>query len=100
MFPKPKRKVDKDILAQVRKRPCYACNKPSTKDSPNQAAHVRSRGASGDDTEDNLLSLCLWCHHFQHTKGWRAFLEKYPFLRQRLAQMGWRIGDHGKLVQF
>ena len=75
-------------------RPCDACGKVPTKEQPNQACHIRSRGAFGDDAEDNLLSMCAICHHNQHLFGWKRFLNENQFLRQKLAQKGWRIGEN------
>ena len=100
MFQKEKRVENKELLASVRKRRCEACGKLSTKENPNQACHIRSRGAFGDDTEDNLLSMCALCHHNQHLWGWKRFLDENPFLRIKMAQKGWRIGNNNKLVRF
>lgn len=100
MFPKTKRIVDEKLLKRVRARPCDACGKCSTKEYPNQACHIRSKGAFGDDIENNLLTMCPLCHHNQHLFGWKRFLSENEFLRQKLAQKGWRIGNYNKLIQY
>lgn len=100
MIEKPSRIKNLKLLEAVRKRNCEGCGKVSTKDNPNQAAHIRSRGAHGDDVEENLLSLCANCHIFQHAYGWKKFLAEKPFLRQTLAQKGWRIAENNKLVRY
>lgn len=41
-----------------------------------EAAHVRSRGAGGDDV-GNLVRLCKKHHAEQHTLGIRSFQRKY-----------------------
>lgn len=97
MYQKKTRVVNESLLKHVRQKPCDGCGKHSTKNSPNQAAHIKTRGSGGDDKPYNLLSLCVFCHHEQHLKGWRKFLENREFLRQKLWQMGWRIDGFGKM---
>lgn len=70
---KPKRKVDAKLLATIRTLPCIGCNNPP----PNQAAHVTSRGAGGDDVWNNVMSLCAPCHRSQHNLGWIRFSERH-----------------------
>lgn len=96
MFPKSKRIIDEKLLAKMRLRPCDACGKVSTKDQPNQACHIRSRGAFGDDTFDNLWTGCYICHELQH-KSWNKIFEKYPFFRQVIYNKGWTMGPDKKL---
>lgn len=72
-FPKPKRIVDKKVLAAVRKRPCCACGKRGEI----HAHHIKTRGAGGGDTFDNLLPLCLKHHNEIHKIGSQAMRDKY-----------------------
>jgi predicted restriction endonuclease len=91
MLPKNLRVVDKKLLAEIRLQPCAACGQ-----KPVDAAHIRSRGAGGDDTPDNLLPLCRSHHVEQHKRGWHLMSDKYPNLRFALAVKGWEIIE-GKL---
>jgi hypothetical protein len=41
-----------------------------------QCAHVKSRGAGGDDM-DNCVPLCAYHHDRQHTMGIKSFQRQY-----------------------
>lgn len=47
-------------------------------------AHIKSRGAGGSDSENNLLSLCLTCHTKQHRQGWGWVISQAPFLKEKI----------------
>ena len=47
-------------------------------------AHIKSRGAGVNDSENNLLSLCLSCHTKQHTQGWAWVISQAPFLKEKI----------------
>lgn len=32
-----------------------------------QVAHIKSRGSGGDDVDDNLILLCIYCHGKHHS---------------------------------
>lgn len=64
---------------------CNACGRWGKNDK----AHIRSRGAGGDESDHNLLNLCRTCHTFQHAKGFLALCEKYPPLLVTLHLKGW-----------
>ena len=49
--------------------PCAACGDPP----PSDPAHVRSRGAGGQDL-DNVVPLCRADHIRQHAHGWSRVL--------------------------
>ena len=49
--------------------PCVICGKAG----PNDAAHVKTRGAGGDKT--SLISLCRYHHFQQHTLGIETFAQ-------------------------
>ena len=91
VIPKPIRIVDKALLARVRELPCVACGARRT-----EAAHIKSRGAGGGDTVDNVIPLCRRCHSSQHQLGWFLFLDLYPTAVDALKIRGWTIVD-GKL---
>lgn len=97
MLIKPKRKVDDSILDIIRKRNCDVCGKRPTPSEPNQACHIKSRGAGGDDSWNNLYSGCHSCHHLQHLKGFFTMFELYPFFRQVIYNKGWILDGNKKL---
>jgi hypothetical protein len=77
MIPKPKRIVDKKLLAEVRKARC--CVAGCTEHA--EVAHMKSRGSGGDDVSSNVSPLCR-CHHAeQHAVGWVTFRAKHPEVR-------------------
>lgn len=57
----------------ARRSPCAACGSPP----PSDPAHVRSRGAGGDDSQ--VIPLCRRCHIRQHARGWRALEAEHGF---------------------
>lgn len=74
---KQKRKSDPKILEVCRKQKCCVegCYRRA------QAAHIKSRGARGDDRANNLCPLC-WEHHTeQHSQGWPRFRARHPEVR-------------------
>jgi 5-methylcytosine-specific restriction endonuclease McrA len=97
MFPKKKRIVDASVLDMVRKRNCEVCGKRATAAEPSQACHIRSRGAGGDDTWENIYAGCAECHHLQHLKGFAYMFEKYPFFKQVVYHKGWYLDGNKKL---
>ena len=68
--------VDKNLLSEVRTMSCVVCGHPP----PSDAAHIKSRGAGGDDTALNVLPLCRSCHRIQHFLGFKRMVERYPIL--------------------
>jgi hypothetical protein len=77
LLSKCRRVVDKELLQAVRREQCCidSCNLQA------EAAHVKSRGAGGDDTAENVCPLC-WLHHGeQHTIGWVRFRIRHPEVR-------------------
>jgi hypothetical protein len=63
--PKPVRIKDEAALQRAReRRRCEHCGgKPTLLLHPH---HIRSRGAGGDDVDENLLGLCSGCHDACH----------------------------------
>lgn len=91
---KTSRIKDENVLSQVRKMKCVHCGHPP----PNDPAHIKSRGAGGDDVFKNLLPLCRKGHSEQHQIGWPAFVTKYPPVRKALYERGWVLGGFGRLT--
>lgn len=59
------RRVDEAVLERARRRPrCEWCGRPSR--GRLDPAHVRSRGAGGHDTDENVAGLCRPCHDNHH----------------------------------
>src|SRR3954465_11563917 len=73
-FPKNSRKRDDELLETVRSLPCLACKG----DPPNDAHHVTSRGAGGDDIFTNLMPLCREHHSEWHSRGPGHMVRNYP----------------------
>lgn len=82
---KTKRIVDVKLLLSTREKGCLSCGR-----KPCDAAHIRSRGAGGDDVFDNIIPLCRTHHVEQHKIGWVKFLKKYE-LESIFSAMGWTI---------
>lgn len=86
---KPRRVKDRKALEEARASGCIICRKAA------DAAHVRSRGAGGDDVPGNLLPLCRTHHQAQHALGWFRFVEKYPEVGVSLYARGWVLREAG-----
>lgn len=78
-FPKQIRKRDKKLLALIRRRPCFVCFK-----RPCDASHIRSRGAGGGDTLDNVIALCRPHHREWHRISPVGMAKKYESIRKLL----------------
>lgn len=83
---KTKRIVNKPLLEQYHTFPCSVCHSHGT----TVAHHIKSRGAGGDDVEENLIPLCHVHHSEIHQIGRRSMLNKYPWLSEYLED------DYGK----
>lgn len=82
---KPQRLQNPALLRQVSGGPCVVCRKPS------DAAHIRGRGAGGDDEPNNVMPLCREHHSLQHALGWVTMAERHPAVFYALHQRGWEI---------
>jgi hypothetical protein len=89
-----KRIVDQEVLEFFRSSPCEACGRPPRSDP----AHIRSRGAGGDDTYENIISLCRLDHCRQHKIGWVKFSKLNYSVERALRLRGWEIVNN-KLVR-
>ena len=61
--PKNERKKNKKLIDN-KKHNCEYCGK---KNCYTNTHHIRSKGAGGDDTADNLIELCGDCHVKAHS---------------------------------
>lgn len=61
--PKRKRVIDLEVVRQARKNFCQLCGNTS---GSLHVHHIKSRGAGGDDTPENLVTLCFNCHTEVH----------------------------------
>jgi len=94
MLRKPRRIFDPELLAEIRKAKCCiagCCHQA-------EPAHIKSRGAGGDDIPENLVPLCTW-HHTgeQHVIGWRKFREKHPEVKTWAEIQRLRRYEYGKI---
>lgn len=81
-FPKQIRIRDRKLLAAIRRLPCLICSR-----RPAEASHIKSVGARGDDTAENVIPLCRKHHDEWHGTGRHTMPRKYPRLAQRLEGM-------------
>ena len=91
MFLKKRRIVNKDLLQQIKQKPCIICGH-----KPSDSAHIKTVGAGGNDVEINVISLCRPHHTEQHKTGIRTFALEHPKVLKHLLSMGWKLDD-GKL---
>jgi 5-methylcytosine-specific restriction endonuclease McrA len=56
------------LRAEVLQRDGWRCQTCGSRDRL-QVHHIRSRGRLGDDTDENLITLCADCHSDIH-RGW------------------------------
>ena len=67
MIPKPPKRVkDKKALKQATLPYCELCRSWQNIDPPH---HIIFKSQGGDDTPENLISLCRDCHDDAHGKG-------------------------------
>lgn len=88
-FPKPKRIKDKALTDSFHSKTCVACKQEPQSDP----AHIKGRGAHGDDVPSNLLALGRACHTAQHYGGWSYLVDKYPWVEKELNRKGWFFED-------
>lgn len=84
MFPKLKRKINKELLEHIRSLRCVACGSYP----PCDADHLITRGAGGDDSLENLWPLCRKCHYARHYMGLTEFVKKNLHLSEILIEKG------------
>lgn len=86
--PKPKRKIDWELIASMREKGCVACGK-----RPSDPAHIRSKGAGGPDESWNLIALCRRHHSQQHQHGWLSLCRNWPSVGRYLFAQGWQLTE-------
>lgn len=79
MFPKKKRIVNKKLCESYRGRPCWAGDNNCFGQTVGH--HLVTKGAGGDDTQENLIPLCVY-HHRQIHNGVLDFLKQYPLIME------------------
>jgi hypothetical protein len=90
--PKKIRIENRALLDSFTMKPCDVCRKAP----PNDPSHIKSRGSGGDDTEENLKTLCRKHHVEWHQYGPTKFVEWYPKIEALLAVKGWKL-ERGKI---
>ena len=88
MIPKLRRIEDRKLLDSYHRMRCIVCNRHGC-----DPAHIKSRGAGGDDSYDNVLALCRRHHHEQHQHGHAHMVEKYHSYFLAIESRGWEIVD-------
>jgi len=74
MIPKPQRIVNKALCESYIGKSCPI---PTCLRQCSYPHHIKSRGAGGDDVEENLIALCLPHHAECHGMGRKAFYKRY-----------------------
>jgi len=78
------------LLKSYHKRVCCSCGHIG------QVAghHIKSKGAGGDDIDENLLPLCQHCHILVHNLGLKKFAEHRPGVKEALSIKDWSFCEH------
>lgn len=66
-LPKHRRIESMNTFNKCKKPFCEICGKPTYGTGPH---HIVTRGACGPDMEENLIQLCMECHHLAHSQGY------------------------------
>ena len=74
-------------MKEYHERICLLCSRPAT------PAHIKGRGAGGDDFQDNIAPLCGIHHTEQGTIGMTTFSKKYSAFKNWLLSNGWEFND-------
>lgn len=78
---------DKKLRAEFKFKRCAVAGCSGTPDP----AHVRTWKTTRVDADFNIIPLCRKHHSFQHSKGWRQFLDQHPEVGELLIKLGWEI---------
>jgi 5-methylcytosine-specific restriction endonuclease McrA len=79
-----------ELIKFVRNQPCLICGKTA----PNDAHHVISRGAGGEDEPENLMPLCSGVgghHSMWHQRGILTMSKTFPQVSNWLKLAGFEI---------
>lgn len=76
-YPKKLRIKDKTVFAKVVERDhgvCLACmyGEPNGMSGSAHIHHIKTRGSGGDDTLENLITLCATHHYYAHQRVLKA----------------------------
>lgn len=74
-------------MDEVKKEPCLVCGSKYDVDPD----HIRNRGSGGDDTPDNLWSLCRTHHILKTHLGIKKMIDTFPILGPELSKRGWHV---------
>lgn len=74
-------------MTSYHNKDCIICGNKAT------PAHIKGRGAFGDDLADNMIPLCGGHHTEQGQCGFNTFVDRYPIVRVWLIQRGWEFDD-------
>lgn len=86
MHLKTKRVENRHLLDTYHKMRCIVCSRYGS-----DPAHIKSKGAGGDDTAENILPLCRIHHSEQHSKGHIHMIKKYYSYDLALRARGWEV---------
>lgn len=86
---KQKRVKDRDLLDEIKKRPCIVCGTHGSDRNPIDPSHIRSRGAGGPDEEWNVVPKCRSCHIAWGRLGANTFCDRNPRFKAHLESLGW-----------
>jgi hypothetical protein len=86
-FKKP-RIQNKKLMKEYHSKECIICGKPAT------PAHIKGRGAFGDDVPENMAPLCGIHHTEQGQCGMTTFSRIRPTFKQWLLDNGWEFEEH------
>lgn len=88
MYPKPKRIENKKLMTSYHtEQTCLLCSNPAT------PAHIKGRGAFGDDVSENMAPLCGIHHTEQGQIGMTTFADKYQIFKKWLLDSGWEFNS-------
>nr|BFD64845.1 hypothetical protein BdHM001_35260 [Bdellovibrio sp. HM001] len=91
--PKPKRVKDRKVLDTFHAQQCVACRAWGC-----DPAHIKGKGAGGDDVMEGVIELCRKHHRFQHDKGWWKLCQEFPRVERVLRYKGWAFDEFKGLI--
>ena len=83
---KPARVKNKKLMTSYHtEQTCLLCWNPAT------PAHIKGRGAMGDDVPENMAPLCGLHHSMQGSLGMTTFSKRFPKFREWLLANGFEL---------
>lgn len=83
--PKPVRVKNQKLMTEYHSLECIICGQQAT------PAHIKGRGARGDDVRHNMAPLCGGHHTEQGTCGMTTFSVRYAKFKEWLLNNGWQF---------